>query len=324
MNTELISVIIPIYNVEDYIEECIDSVIDQTYDNIEILLIDDGSTDASTTIAQRYAGMDDRILYLHKENGGLSDARNFGMKYMKGEFFTFLDSDDILPKEYLQKLMDCQRVNKTDVVMCDFVRMVEGKIDEGSLQLRGKLTAEEVIVNCFKGILAHSACAKLFHKSVAENLSFPLGRYYEDEFALYDVFLRHSVSVTCATKYIYRKREGSITQNEKIDKQNQDLFDALLHVEELIKAEAPEIKYALDFKILQDCMVIIKKDVKRHRRTEISDCAAAKIATLKAENLHKIGTGKSFYSQYKMISNWYSFYRFLFYVMYKLKLNTEA
>ena len=108
MNCEniLISVIIPVYNVEEYIIRCLDSVVSQTYKNIEVLLVDDGSTDSSGAICDMYVKSDRRIKVIHKENGGLSDARNAGLKAMKGELVAFVDSDDYVVKNYIAYMLD--------------------------------------------------------------------------------------------------------------------------------------------------------------------------------------------------------------------------
>ena len=114
----MISVIVPVYNVEKYIRACLDSIINQTYQDLEILLIDDGSTDSSGAICDEYAGKDERIKVVHKENGGLSSARNMGLDIAQGEYVGFVDSDDIIAPEMYEKLLQTMQMRQTDVCMC--------------------------------------------------------------------------------------------------------------------------------------------------------------------------------------------------------------
>ena len=106
MNEPLISVIVPVYNVEKYLPQCLDSIKNQTYTNLEIILVDDGSTDSSESICEDYAKSDSRIKLYHKENGGLSDARNYGIERASGQYFTFIDSDDYITKDYVSYLLE--------------------------------------------------------------------------------------------------------------------------------------------------------------------------------------------------------------------------
>lgn len=117
---ELISVIVPVYNVEKYSERCIESIINQTYKNLEIILVDDGSPDTCPMICDEYAKKDDRIVVIHKENGGLSDARNAGIEIAKGEYFAFIDSDDYISEEFLSKLYMSLKSNSAFMSICNF------------------------------------------------------------------------------------------------------------------------------------------------------------------------------------------------------------
>ena len=121
----MISVIIPVYNVYAYLIECIDSVINQTYMNLEIIMIDDGSNDGSSELCDKIAFKDDRIMVIHKENGGLSDARNVGISKANGEFLFFLDSDDILDKNAIKCMVDFCDDNDVDIVIGQLQRFVD-------------------------------------------------------------------------------------------------------------------------------------------------------------------------------------------------------
>ena len=121
----LISIIIPVYNVEKYLSECIESVINQTYKNLEIILVNDGSTDSCPQICEEYAAKDNRIKVIHKKNGGLSDARNIGLKQATGALISFVDSDDLLSLDFCQRLLDALIESDADIVECDFVKFEE-------------------------------------------------------------------------------------------------------------------------------------------------------------------------------------------------------
>lgn len=117
----MISVIMPVYNMEQYLERCLKSVVKQTYSNLEILLINDGSSDKSGDICEQWAKQDRRIRVFHKENGGLSDARNWGLEYAKGEYLCFVDSDDYMEPDMLEKLLNALEKNAAEIAVCNFV-----------------------------------------------------------------------------------------------------------------------------------------------------------------------------------------------------------
>ena len=125
MEKPLISVIVPVYNVKQYLRRCVDSILKQTYENIEIVLIDDGSTDESGAICDRYAQKDVRVKVIHKENGGLSDARNKGMQEARGEYFAFVDSDDYIAKDYIAYLFELIVENKAQISLCGYLKFIE-------------------------------------------------------------------------------------------------------------------------------------------------------------------------------------------------------
>ena len=127
MKEELISVIVPIYNVEQYLEKCIESIISQTYKNLQIILIDDGSNDKSGKICNKYAEKDKRVVVIHKENAGVSEARNTGLDNAKGEWITFVDADDWIEEEYCQRLYNLVIETNSDVALCGYNRVVGTK-----------------------------------------------------------------------------------------------------------------------------------------------------------------------------------------------------
>lgn len=184
MEKDKVSVVVPIYNVENYLEECIESILNQTYSNIEVILIDDGSTDGSGALCDEYKKKDKRIYVLHKKNGGLSDARNMGIDNAKGEYITFVDSDDIIARDMIEYLLCLLNTYKADmaVCQCDYV-------DENSKLIKNisnvKKTCVSGIEECLKTLLVDSglntvAWGKIYKTDYFKNVRYPIGKYHED------------------------------------------------------------------------------------------------------------------------------------------------
>lgn len=234
-NSPLISVIVPIFNVELYLKRCVDSIINQTYTNLEILLIDDGSTDESPCICDQYASEDYRIKVVHKANGGLSDARNAGLDIMKGEYVTCIDSDDFVSPYYVENLYDALITTNCDMACSWFVDYYEGDIEP----LYRKLDIKEVVklnrVESYRKMLYQdgievSACSKLYKSKSFENIRFPKGKLYEDVATTYKLIERaESVAVIPNVDYCYFQRIGSIAKA----KFNMRKLDAIVHMGEL-------------------------------------------------------------------------------------------
>lgn len=126
-NNTLVSVVVPVYNVKEYLVNCLDSIVSQTYKNIQIILVDDGSSDGSTCICKQYAKEDDRVELIYKENGGLSDARNFGIQRAKGEYITFIDSDDCVSRYYVENLLNLSQKTGCDIAITNFEKINDDK-----------------------------------------------------------------------------------------------------------------------------------------------------------------------------------------------------
>jgi glycosyltransferase involved in cell wall biosynthesis len=241
---EKVSVIIPVYNVVKYIDKCINSVINQTYANLEIIIIDDGSTDHSGLICDAYAKLDKRIIVVHKTNGGLSSARNVGINESTGEFLSFIDSDDYVEKDMIEKLVGSCLTNSADIAVCGRFRVVNGKIvDENSQRnpiIWGKDEAVERLLT--RTNIDHSVCDKLFRKRLFDGLRFPVGRYYEDMFVTVKLLYRtNSVVHIGETKYYYLNRDDSIT-HEEFSPRKIDYYYACLDISDFITKEMPRLK----------------------------------------------------------------------------------
>lgn len=207
---DLITIIVPVYNVKKYLKECLDSIINQTYKNLEIILVDDGSPDNCGKICDEYAKRDKRIKVIHKENGGLSSARNAGLDIAKGEYISFIDSDDYVAENFIEKLYLLCIQNNADIAECDFIRF-ENEINlleqEENLDIYSAYDRKHIIY------MKHSiACNKLYKKYLYEKLRFPIGKTNEDEFTIYKI-LYSCKNVTVFTNlklYYYRYNPQSI------------------------------------------------------------------------------------------------------------------
>ncbi len=209
-----ISIVIPVYNVERFLRDCIDSVINQTYQNLEIILVDDGSTDGSGRICDEYEKMDKRIRVIHKCNGGLSDARNTGLDLAKGEYISFVDSDDWIRKDAYEILYDRIREFRADIVCFGMTELYEKSRNALYLpQSSGVMDTEGALKKLMLGDgCGPSVCDKLFKRQVFEKIRFPAGKISEDIAVMYRVF-DHAERIGFVNDcfYYYRHRSGSIT-----------------------------------------------------------------------------------------------------------------
>ena len=214
MQDKLISVVLPIYNVEDYLERCIKSVLNQTYKNFEIILVDDGSTDGSAELCDYYAEIENKVCVIHKKNGGLSEARNTGTMLAKGDYITYIDSDDYVDKDYIEYLYNLVKKYNTKVALCTHTVVFEN----GKKIVYGNGKDSEVLdaYNCIKRMLYNdvvdtSAWAKLYDIELARKILYPQGKIFEDIATTYKFFLA-SGEIACgySSKYYYMIRKNSI------------------------------------------------------------------------------------------------------------------
>lgn len=232
-----ISIIVPVYNVEQILRYCVDSICRQSFTDFEVLLIDDGSKDNSGKICDELLLMDSRIKVFHKQNGGLSDARNFGIEKACGDFLLFIDSDDVLHKDFCKVLIELQKKYDAEITSTDLVNFYDCSEIES---LNSKVYNQEVFVYNSVDILKeyftpqnerkiyHGLCMKLYKKELFNDLRFDKGRLHEDLFITYKLLDRCStfVYVNLPYYYYYQKNTNSITKNYK-EKNLLDEFDAL-------------------------------------------------------------------------------------------------
>lgn len=217
---DLISIVLPIYKVENYIKKCIESVINQTYKNLEIILVDDGSPDNCGKICDEYAQKDDRIKVIHKKKGGLSDARNVGIKSAMGKYIAFIDPDDFVDYNYIKILYKNILETDSDISICSFREIFEnekiefGKINNTNVKSFNKI---ETFNNLYVDKYALStvvAWNKLYNMEIWKDITYPKGKIHEDEFVIHKL-IQKSVKVvyTDAVLYYYVQHKNSITGN---------------------------------------------------------------------------------------------------------------
>lgn len=209
-----ISIIVPVYNVAAYLEDCIESILRQTFQDFELLLIDDGSTDSSGAICDRYCSRDSRIRVIHKENGGLSSARNAGLDIAAGDYIIFVDSDDILTDNAVKTIHEELTTTSADVVMGKTVRFTPSGAERPYSRLteRREMSGEEALGLILEGRLLNiSVCGVGYKRSVFDKIRFPEKVICEDWSVMPDIYLKAvNVIYTPRICYRYRENEGSI------------------------------------------------------------------------------------------------------------------
>ncbi len=212
----LVSVIVPCYNVEKYLPECLDSLIYQTYTNIEILIIDDGSRDDTSAVAKDYADKYECVHYYYKDNGGLSSARNMGIEYASGDYLAFVDSDDWVDEDYIEKLYKAMTDNYADIAACGYVEEgdASGRVSFERKMVLSPYKAMKILGDIYpdENVLLVLACNKLFKRKAFDTIRFPEGRIHEDEFIAHRIIAQaDSIAVIPDCLYHYRIREDSIS-----------------------------------------------------------------------------------------------------------------
>lgn len=260
MKYPLVSIIIPIYNVEMYIHCCLDSVCNQSYKNLDIILVDDGSKDNCPRICDEYALKDSRIQSLHKVNGGLSDARNYGMKFAKGDLIFFLDGDDFIPKDAISHLVDTKQKNDSDIVIGDMALVSEDVSPHFeyvqdrlySINLNSEKAIEETI---YQKRFSCRAWGKLYKKSVL-TVEFPYGKLCED-LAVAHIYLSAAKIITFTSKIccFYRQRNNSIMH--QFNPRRMDALDFALNLEKYCKQHCKSLSKEVQCRVFNVAVHLI-------------------------------------------------------------------
>ena len=258
-NIELISVIVPVYNVKEYLDRCVESLRRQKYTKLEIILVDDGSTDGSGEKCDYYSKLDSRIKVIHKINGGLSDARNVGIESCRGELVAFVDSDDWVSNEYISLMYDNLKEFQADISGCSFRYVTDyTQISIGENEKVRVWNSEEAL----RALLQQdeyttSAWGLLIKRYLFDDICFPVGMFYEDLGTVYKLLHKATKIVnTSAVLYFYYIREGSIQNKKFVEKH----LDELVLAKELylfIKCNYPKIEFAARERLVGVCFHLI-------------------------------------------------------------------
>lgn len=246
---DLVSVVIPVYNVQNYLRRCLDSVIEQTYYKLQIILVNDGSIDDSGKICDEYKKKDKRIEVIHKENGGLSDARNEGIKKAQGKYITFIDSDDEIAIDYIEFLYLLIVDNKADMSICSHVDVFEGKKKrhdwgKGTILVENPQNTLEKML--YKDGFDVSAWAKMYPLSAFSDVEFPKGKIFEDAATTYKLIAKCSkIALGLVGKYYYYIRSNSIV-NSSFSEKKLDLNKMTEEMCFYIENKYPELKNATE------------------------------------------------------------------------------
>ena len=253
------SVIVPVYNVQDFLARCLQSIVLQTYDNLEILVVDDGSTDQSSVVARNWADTDSRISIITKDNGGLSAARNAALDVARGDFITMVDSDDFVSTTLVETLLAILKQHpKADIACCQWQQFddpARWKPVEGTERVT-LLESNQALLDIFyqRQHINHSACAKLYRRRLFDTVRYPVGRLYEDLSVVLDIFGQcNQVAVSYDVMYAYHQREGSITHDFKPERA--DVIDILLEMEWKVDKE---LRPAVQSRLMSACFNMLR------------------------------------------------------------------
>ena len=258
MNLPLISIVIPVYNVEAYIEHCIHNILSQTYRNLEVIIVNDGSPDDSIKIAKELTKDDPRFIYIDKENGGQSDARNAGLDIATGDYIFFCDPDDFMFEKSIENLYYASQLTEADIVVGSFCRFEEGMFyfypKPKDNELLSPLSARDAIQGMDSmedyTLLRYSAVwGKLFKKHLFDEIRFPKGKYAEDQFIMWKLYLASEKMTRYDSDiYAYRINFKGLTQNYNLS--HLDFIEA---IEERIHTlmGMPELDYPMELALIQ-------------------------------------------------------------------------
>lgn len=240
-----LSIIIPVYNVENYIRTCVKSALQQELQNIEIILVDDGSTDESGHICDEFALEDHRIQVIHSENHGPGIARNLGLEIANGRYITFLDSDDYLDMDYYGTMLDVLKKNECDIVQGDYWSFTdEGKKYVNSHDAIHVKGYEKCLLAFLeKKHVDNYLWNKIFRKELLTNVSFPPLYYSEDQCFLLQIFAKASSFINCCNNHYYHRIQENSLCKSKFSIRKMDVFKAITFMEEFLSSKNRDLNY---------------------------------------------------------------------------------
>lgn len=312
LSQEKISVIVAIYNIEKYVEECIKSIIKQTYKNLQIILIDDGSTDKSGEICEKYANQDERIEVIHKKNSGLADTRNTGLRLAKGEYISFIDGDDYIFPTFYEDLYNLIKKYDADISECQFLRIKEENIKKAkeiineynnNIEIKQETCNNEKALELLYGTKLNPYVKKvvvwnkIYRKSILEGIEFPLGKLHEDEYTTYKILDRcKKIVSTNKVLHGYIQTNNSIMRREIKQKRIDDNLDAYIKCSEYFKKKNDiNLEMKCRRRYLENCIELAGKVLKTDNKNKKEQIDI--IQALFVENYEKyIEQIKSIYS----------------------------
>ncbi len=253
----VISVIIPVYQVEKYLDRCVKSLLCQTYRNLEIILVDDGSCDDCARICDTWVKADGRIRAIHKRNGGLSDARNAGIPFATGEYISYIDSDDMVTQDYFEVMLHTLQVEKSDIIECGVVKFYEDNhFDEynDDLIVTSYRTVEALSGLIYESPFHQHVWNKLYKAELVLDVPFPFGKLNEDEFWTYQIFGRAKrVTKINKTMYHYFQRGGSI-MGEGFNLRRLDALEGKYNRQQYIEKNFPGLTSQARINLFSSCV----------------------------------------------------------------------
>lgn len=265
---EVVSVIVPIYNVEQYLDKCVDSILNQTYKNIEVILVDDGSPDNCGRMCDNYSKKDSRIKVIHKGNGGLSDARNVGIDNANGKYICFVDSDDYIENRYIELLYKSIKENNVDIAQCGIKKISDDEIlienigYKNSGVKKSKKMLEDLYTTNWENIVVWN---KMYLRELFNNVRFPKGKIHEDEYTTYKILYKtENVAILNEFLYNYRQNVYSIT-GKKFNMKRLNILEGLKERVNFFEANNEKNLYMLSLKLyiekLRECYSDVKMNI---------------------------------------------------------------
>lgn len=263
--SEKICIVVPIYNVEKYLNRCLNSIINQSYRNIEIILVNDGSTDSSEKICIEYQKKDKRIKYFYKKNGGLSDARNYGIDKCTSDYICFVDSDDFISKDYVKKLYKNMKENKVEISYCSSYRFKSVSdikhIGKNNVIVLNKIDAIKQLF-LKNGKISNYITMAIYNIKLFEHVRFPVGVNFEDIATMYKlIYNANAVAISNEALYYYYINNNGITQTMK-EKDILDRYNNIIDRSVFIDKKLPKLKKVCEKYIFRTSLVIIKDLIK--------------------------------------------------------------
>lgn len=304
----LISIIVPVYKVEAYLDKCIESIVKQSYKSIEIIIVDDGSPDRCPIICDDWSRKDDRIRVIHKKNGGLSDARNYGIEEAAGEFIMFVDSDDYISEDMCEQLIEIAQHDKVDIVSGNFFKVQEnGKIEKNDMSIgckQKKYSNIELLQHYFTvgSVDLEVVWNKLYRRNIffsQDRVRFPFGRLHEDCFTTYQLYFNaRSITVIDKPLYYYLQRGNSIMGSYG-ERNLKDRIDCAKEYIPWAERKCPYLKSMMEFVVLK-CYLEIIIQCRRNRNIDSNGTMIKNFGSYIKCNLVDIGDNKYITTKYRV------------------------